>query len=423
MAKYEWKKKGKNTVNRHKDDVYKITDVNGSVRLIKDTGKNFFEIDPNNGSEIREIAGDEASRLIPNNANPLTFEQKTELLGNFDANFDASASTGSGDNNITITGGRGKTDMFPGMGGAGFGGSTPDKTYFDPDQTGLEELANETAMNKRLAPAYARGARQRATNELNPNEYDIVGKELDPKYAGESISMAEFKTQQAVDAGRRPIADNAPIYLSPDPNKLNNLEQTNISLPPSINESAGTIGVGPRNQYYKEGSVDFQQHTGGQTDFSSLDAAMAPGLDQKNLQIGTGGDPGLFEVDDDFYRTKDGTLMKDAGWWGDDTVATQADIDAGITDQNSSSPWGTTEGWKAAGSVATGLGGLASAYTGIKNYQLARDAHNTQKNQWQQNYDQRLKAYGDNLKLMNEEIRRKNRTLEARWQKASYQEI
>ena len=94
----------------------------------------------------------------------------------------------------------------------------------------------------------------------------------------------------------------------------------------------------------------------------------------------------------------------------------------GIGDQNDS-PWGTTAGWNAAGSVMKGVGGLASAYTGIKNYQLARDAHNTQKNQWQANYNQRLKAYEDNKKLTNEEIRAKNRTREARGQEAVYQTI
>jgi hypothetical protein len=133
----------------------------------------------------------------------------------------------------------------------------------------------------------------------------------------------------------------------------------------------------------------------------------------EGLTIGEGGDPGLFEVDDDFYRTKDGTLMKDGGWFTGDTEATQADIATGIKDQNAS-PWGTTEGWNAAGSVMKGVGGLASAYTGIKNYQLARDAHNTQQKQWQLNYDQRLKAYNQNTDLANQEIKEKNRILKSR---------
>ena len=70
-----------------------------------------------------------------------------------------------------------------------------------------------------------------------------------------------------------------------------------------------------------------------------------------------------------------------------------------------------------------GVGGLASAYTGMKNYQLARDAHRAQQNQWQANFDQRLTAYQDNKDLMNEEIRRKNRTLKARGQAESYKEL
>jgi hypothetical protein len=61
-----------------------------------------------------------------------------------------------------------------------------------------------------------------------------------------------------------------------------------------------------------------------------------------------------------------------------------------------------------------GIGGLASAYTGIKNYQLARDAHAAQQNQWQANYDQRLRAYQDNKQLANQNIDAKNRVLKAR---------
>jgi len=77
------------------------------------------------------------------------------------------------------------------------------------------------------------------------------------------------------------------------------------------------------------------------------------------------------------------------------------------------SSWGAAD-WNAVGSVMKGVGGLASAYTGIKNYQLARDAHNTQKNQWQANYNQRLKAYEDNKKMANQDIEARNRTLAAR---------
>ena len=88
------------------------------------------------------------------------------------------------------------------------------------------------------------------------------------------------------------------------------------------------------------------------------------------------------------------------------------DIDVGIKDQDN--PWGSTEGWNAAGSVMKGVGGLASAYTGIQNYKLARDAHTTQQNQWQQNYDQRLDAYKNDKISANNEIAAKNRILKAR---------
>ena len=89
---------------------------------------------------------------------------------------------------------------------------------------------------------------------------------------------------------------------------------------------------------------------------SSDVAPIAPGIDQKNLVIGEGG--GTWDIDDSFYK-QDGQIMKDSGWFGgDDTVATQADIDAGI--RNQASPGMTSaEGWQAAGSIMKGVGGLA----------------------------------------------------------------
>jgi len=377
-----------NTLNRHDDTIYKAIGVDGSTRLIKYTDRGYVELNINDGSELGPIGKEEALRLMPRdqrgNPKPLTFEEKTSYVEKFDA---------SGNE------------------------------YVDPKQTYLEEQQDVIATNQRLNAATDR-AHERETGIRESARYGREA-ELDPKYAGESISMAEFDRNKKWEAGRRPIANNAPAYYPSDPNEIRNFEQTNYSLNPSsavetggTNEwtdkgfgAPGTVDPG----YYQKGSVDFQQFTGGQTEFPSLDAAMAPGLDQKNLQVGTGGDRGLFEVDDDFYRSKDGTLMKDSGWFGgDDKAATQADIDAGIIDQNSSSPWGSTEGWNTAGTVMKGVGGLASAYTGIKNYQLARDAHNTQKNQWQANYDQRLRAYQDNKDLANQDIDAKNRVLRAR---------
>jgi|10_taG_2_1085330.scaffolds.fasta_scaffold17889_2 hypothetical protein len=221
-----------------------------------------------------------------------------------------------------------------------------------------------------------------------------------------------------------PTNPNTNIYAVDDYGGISDNVQTPFVGTSEFADKGGARGMNDPGFFQKGSAGDYQQYTGGQTNFSNLDAAMAPGLDEKTLTVGEGGDPGLFQVDDDFYRKKDGTLMKDSGWFGgEDTEATQADIDAGIVDQNSSSPWGSTEGWNTAGSVMKGVGGLASAYTGIKNYQLARDAHATQQNQWQANYDQRLRAYQDNKKLANEEIRAKNRILAARGQKASYQEL
>jgi len=93
----------------------------------------------------------------------------------------------------------------------------------------------------------------------------------------------------------------------------------------------------------------------------------------------------------------------------------------GITDKKDGG-WGAAD-WNAAGSVMKGVGGLASAWTGAQNYQLARDAHNAQKNQWQANYDQQLEAYKDNKVMANNEIAARNRTLKARGQAESYKTI
>ena len=182
-----------------------------------------------------------------------------------------------------------------------------------------------------------------------------------------------------------------------------------------INEQA--MDKAAKGGFNPESAVDYRKFTGGQTNFRGLDAAGTTNLNTKGLDIGTGGDGSMW--DSSFYRTKDGTLMKDTPWYkgGEDTVATQADIDAGIKDQNAS-PWGSAAGWQAAGSVMKGVGGLASAYTGLQNYRLARDAFGAQKDQWQADYNQRLKAYEDNKKLANQEIEARNRTLQARGQAA-----
>jgi hypothetical protein len=186
-----------------------------------------------------------------------------------------------------------------------------------------------------------------------------------------------------------------------------------MSLRPDRNRIAGDFeSAGGVQKLNTQNTIENMKGPGG---YSNFEVAASPYVDSstKGLTIGKGGDPGLFEVDDDFYRTKDGTLMKDGGWFSGDTAATQADINAGI--KNQASPGMTSaEGWQAAGSVMKGVGGLASAYTGIKNYQLARDAHNTQKNQWQANYDQQLKAFEQNKKLANQEIQERNRILKSR---------
>jgi len=47
----------------------------------------------------------------------------------------------------------------------------------------------------------------------------------------------------------------------------------------------------------------------------------------------------------------------------------------------------TGDGMKGVGSLIGGVGGLAQGWAALKNVGLARDAYNTQKNQYQQNYE------------------------------------
>ena len=369
-----------NTLNRHDDNVYKVTGAGGSTRLIKYTDEGYVELNMNDGSELRSIPSGEAIELIGYDTKPISFEEKTSYIKKFDDSAN---------------------------------------TYLDPKQTGLEEITTDTATNKRLNAATARGKQwDWEQGQALPDE--IRMQQQDAGRSGESISMAEFNRAKDWEAGRRPITDNAPTARLPsDPNEIENFQNTNYSLAPSGNYTGGTSehldkGGAPGTVdagYFQKGSAgNYQQFTGGQTDFPSLQSAMAPGLDQKNLVVGKGG--GTWDVDSDYYM-KDGTLMKDGGWFSGDTAATQADINAGI--KNQASPGMTSaDGWNAAGSVMKGVGGLASAYTGIKNYQLARDAHNTQKNQWQANYDQQLKAFEQNKKLANQEIQERNRILKSR---------
>ena len=127
-------------------------------------------------------------------------------------------------------------------------------------------------------------------------------------------------------------------------------------------------GFASEPKYYQEGSAgNFQQHTGG---------SVSPAVDAR-LE-----------------------------------AAAANTTTPGVTD-NTDSSWGAAD-WNAVGSVMKGVGGLASAYTGLQNYRLARDAYNTQKDQWQQDYNQRLKAYEDNKQLANQDIQSRNRTLRAR---------
>ena len=94
---------------------------------------------------------------------------------------------------------------------------------------------------------------------------------------------------------------------------------------------------GSAGEFSIAGSTNSPQYTGGSS--SGPAPLVLPEnvqLNTKGLDIGTGGEGSIW--DSSFYKNKEGTLMKDGGMFGDDTIANQADIDAGIKDQNAS-PW------------------------------------------------------------------------------------
>ena len=61
----------------------------------------------------------------------------------------------------------------------------------------------------------------------------------------------------------------------------------------------------------------------------------------------------------------------------------------------------TSAGMKGVGSLIGGLGGLAQGRASLKNARLARDAYNTQKDQWQQNYESQRTAVNNQIANQN----------------------
>jgi len=175
-------------------------------------------------------------------------------------------------------------------------------------------------------------------------------------------------------------------------------------------------------------SVDGVQELAGQNEFTGFgqDRMSGPSYANEYTAMGQTSDPLVWHTQDpltDYIAEEFPDTNLEIPAKGKSSMVVQESATPGIKDQKDDSPWGTAAGWDAAGSVMKGVGGLASAYTGMKNYQLARDAHNTQKNQWQANYDQRLTAYKDNKVIANNEIAARNRTLAARGQAKSYNTI
>jgi len=61
----------------------------------------------------------------------------------------------------------------------------------------------------------------------------------------------------------------------------------------------------------------------------------------------------------------------------------------------------TGDGMKGVGSLIGGLGGLAQGWASLKNARLARDAYDTQKDQWQQNYESQRTAVNNQIANQN----------------------
>ena len=56
---------------------------------------------------------------------------------------------------------------------------------------------------------------------------------------------------------------------------------------------------------------------------------------------------------------------------------------------------------KGVGSLIGGIGGLAQGWASLKNARLARDAYDTQKDQWQQNYESQRTAVNNQIANQN----------------------
>lgn len=61
----------------------------------------------------------------------------------------------------------------------------------------------------------------------------------------------------------------------------------------------------------------------------------------------------------------------------------------------------TGNGMKGVGTLIGGLGGLAQGWASLKNARLARDAYDTQKDQWQQNYESQRTAVNNQIANQN----------------------
>ena len=237
---------------------------------------------------------------------------------------------------------------------------------------------------------------------------------------GQSWSPGSGSNFSGSSAGSGPGA-YAPLTLAPsattDPNLFTSPKQSSYGGSEWQDKNPRGYGEfnpdGPGYRYTKEGAVvplrPEQTYTP-QADWSPGASSMTvtPTAAPNSAVTGISGPPG-----------SDNSNMTSnySSGWSPGVSHSGMPSEPGIPDTKDS-PWGAAD-WSAVGSVMKGVGGLASAYTGIKNYQLARDAFSAQKNQWQADYNQRLKAYEDNKALANQDIEARNRTLQARGQAAN----
>jgi len=329
MAEFNYGKESDFKLATKNDDFYRFIDIDGNVRLIKDTGKlgdeGFVELSPVDGSEIRSISNEDAGRLIPNDLNPLTVEEKAkfpEVFEQFDTDVNGPSGNGVDNGGNTIIGGAGQRD----------GESAANYAARSNPQFSLKE---QEAMQQ------GDGILAKAKSWWNKDKEMELG-------AG-PLGKDDIATADSAVFNPNATPENTPSFLQ------NSESKTNLSSTANLDQNVKT---------------DFNPRLIKSEQLSNVNS----GTVRTSPEYGN------------LANNSNDQLMKDS-------LSTK--------DQNDNS-WGSADGWNAAGSVMKGVGGLASAYTGMQNYKLARDAFGEQKRQWDANYGMRLKSYNTGIDQYNQ---------------------